>query len=121
MGVRKKNKVQPLRPSLPRRCKEKNRSGSGIYVEKERILTCRICGETALLRNPDYKPMRSERVYISKKETAELPSDVDVECAICLNSFRYKRMLLLSCNHSFHKKCITQWFKIDIRCPMCRK
>ncbi|GFQ85903.1 e3 ubiquitin-protein ligase ATL6 [Trichonephila clavata] len=122
MGLRKnKNKALPLRQSLPRRCKEKNRPGSGIYEEKERVITCRVCGETAFLRNPNFKPLSGERVIISKKETAELPCDVDIECAICLNSFQYKRMLLLSCNHRFHKKCITQWFKTDVRCPLCRK
>ncbi|GIX98120.1 hypothetical protein CDAR_501081 [Caerostris darwini] len=122
MGVRKKKTTTiPLRPSLPRRCKEKQRPGSGIFEEKERAMACRICGRTAVVRDPNYSPKHKDLVYVSKKETVELPTDVDIECAICLNTSRYKRMLRLFCNHRFHKKCIMQWFKNDIRCPVCRK
>ena len=47
----------------------------------------------------------------------------DVEtCPICIDQFKegeYYR--LLHCKHTFHKKCIDQWFKKDhFDCPMCR-
>jgi len=43
-------------------------------------------------------------------------------CAICQEEYRlkeYKRVL--TCDHSFHKRCIDKWLKTNLSCPMCRK
>ncbi|GBN65842.1 hypothetical protein AVEN_82879-1 [Araneus ventricosus] len=120
MGVRKRNKALPSRPSLPRRCKEKQQGGSGIYEEKERALKCNLCGKMTLLRDPGCVAYHGELEYLPQEETVELPSNVDIECSICLNSCKFKRMLKLLCDHRFHKKCILKWFQVDIRCPLCR-
>lgn len=44
-------------------------------------------------------------------------------CTICINQYikgEYKRTL--SCQHSFHKKCVDKWFKYgNTSCPICRK
>tara|TARA_B100001059_G_C17767393_1_gene546399 strand:+ start:640 stop:1101 length:462 start_codon:yes stop_codon:yes gene_type:complete len=43
-------------------------------------------------------------------------------CPICLEEFKvgeYKRCL--SCNHTYHKKCIDKWIKKCNTCPECRK
>ena len=43
-------------------------------------------------------------------------------CSICLESFaKNEKISLLSCNHTFHKQCITEWFKKDTSCPICRQ
>lgn len=43
-------------------------------------------------------------------------------CAICQESFqKYDISRLLFCLHSFHLKCIDQWFVHDNTCPLCKK
>lgn len=41
-------------------------------------------------------------------------------CAICYDDFieneRYRK---LPCSHEFHKRCIDQWFKESVKCPLC--
>lgn len=41
------------------------------------------------------------------------------ECSICLETDD-KPTQTLSCNHTFHKKCISKWLKNSDSCPMCR-
>ena len=46
-------------------------------------------------------------------------------CSICLEDLNKTNDIILSCNHLFHKKCISQWYdsiylhKIKT-CPLCR-
>ena len=42
-----------------------------------------------------------------------------MECVICLKNNK-KFYKLKRCNHSFHKKCIIQWFEKSLSCPICR-
>ena len=43
----------------------------------------------------------------------------DKECAICLEEIKDKKLIVLKCNHIFHKKCINTWLKKNETCP-CR-
>ncbi|KAI3383068.1 hypothetical protein SNEBB_001527, partial [Seison nebaliae] len=47
-------------------------------------------------------------------------------CSICLGSLTLsdsseQSNFALSCGHSFHSKCIAQWWKNQTQCPECRK
>lgn len=43
------------------------------------------------------------------------------ECSICMETCQtIKHSLLTTCNHVFHKKCITKWSKNKPECPLCR-
>lgn len=42
-------------------------------------------------------------------------------CCICLEDFTpTDNVILLPCNHNFHRTCITESFKYQQRCPLCR-
>ena len=44
------------------------------------------------------------------------------ECSICLEQYIKKdKIIELSCNHMFHKKCIKEWIKNNNTCPQCRE
>ena len=48
-------------------------------------------------------------------------SNIESQCLVCLeilnkNDLKY----IISCKHSFHKKCIIKWFKTNPSCPGCR-
>ena len=44
-----------------------------------------------------------------------------VDCAICLEELKENNKVILECYHSFHIKCIKEWFKNNNTCPFCRK
>ena len=46
----------------------------------------------------------------------------DCECSVCLDAFSASslRACKLPCGHIFHRRCITEWLRVDVRCPNCR-
>ena len=58
----------------------------------------------------------------NKKKVVEVSVSEDDDCPICLNGGG--DWVRLSCNHTFHKKCICMWHEFSKReglsCPMCR-
>jgi len=41
-------------------------------------------------------------------------------CTICQDPSTAEMCMLRSCNHPFHRSCISQWFRTSSRCPVCR-
>lgn len=50
------------------------------------------------------------------------PEPKDLTCAICQESALTDRPLAIRCGHTFHLKCVAQWFAISMSrtCPQCR-
>ena len=48
---------------------------------------------------------------------------LQTDCSICMDNYKYKqyKRILPECKHTFHKKCIDNWFKKNSSCPVCRK
>lgn len=47
--------------------------------------------------------------------------DFEANCVICLDKFDENAVIRdLSCNHSYQKLYIDNWFKVSRRCPTCR-
>ena len=53
-----------------------------------------------------------------------------MSCSICLDLLNKEsdQIVVTSCRHIFHKKCLIKWFKSDIKnnnsftsCPICRE
>jgi hypothetical protein len=42
------------------------------------------------------------------------------ECPICIETMLKSKHINLVCNHKFHTKCIVNWFKEQVTCPLCR-
>ena len=46
------------------------------------------------------------------------------ECSICLEEYEKDSKDLLSylfCKHTFHRKCIENWLKTSVLCPLCKQ
>ncbi len=45
----------------------------------------------------------------------------DTECAICKEDYiKDDKIMKLNCDHYLHKKCLSEWLKINKTCPYCR-
>jgi hypothetical protein len=59
------------------------------------------------------------------QEDSRIPERFDYpgnsECAICLDPLESEHLELarLSCNHSYHKQCIFEWYENNFKCPLC--
>jgi len=53
------------------------------------------------------------------------PSKTDVmQCVICLGEFKREELVCVGkCHktHIFHDKCLDEWFKVKLTCPLCQK
>jgi hypothetical protein len=58
------------------------------------------------------------------KEKAQEASRQDQSiyaCAVCMEDYKEQEALLvLPCNHQFHRKCVRTWLQISKTCPTCR-
>jgi len=46
----------------------------------------------------------------------------EVNCAICLDKLKGGQMVkALNCTHKYHSKCINDWLKQQLRCPLCKE
>lgn len=44
------------------------------------------------------------------------------ECSVCISDFQKEEIVvILSCNHVYHKNCVEEWIKTKSNCPYCRK
>ena len=46
----------------------------------------------------------------------------DALCVVCLGGYRHGTpvVLLPSCSHHFHQRCITAWLRVNASCPLCK-
>lgn len=45
----------------------------------------------------------------------------EVSCAVCMDNLQANDMVRqLSCKHTYHDKCVSQWLEINSTCPLCR-
>jgi hypothetical protein len=43
-------------------------------------------------------------------------------CAICIDELKSGNMVkALNCAHKFHSKCINDWLKVKLKCPLCKQ
>jgi len=48
--------------------------------------------------------------------------DNNQECSICLEEYsKNNKIMILNCNHTFHKSCLELWIKDNNTCPICRE
>ena len=82
-----------------------------IQVEIENIYGTR---ESLQIKDPRLDQF--ERKKVQRRDENMEP------CLICLEDFlRGDKMVVLSCDHYFHRGCISKWFDQKASCPKCRK
>lgn len=59
----------------------------------------------------------AEQIQTAVEQVAVAP---DTVCAICQEPITTTASRIRHCNHCFHRECISEWFTMNSRCPMCR-
>ena len=71
------------------------------------------------LTNIDQSP-KSRYLILNSQRNISLNDSLD-DCYICLSSLlKRNRLIRLFCGHTFHLKCIFEWFNQKISCPTCK-
>jgi len=67
------------------------------------------------------KPLTHEQWDLVKK-SSDSREDSGVPCSICLEDFRERAQVILSCSHVLHAECLRSFEKFSgsRRCPLCR-
>ena len=78
-----------------------------IQIFNECIKTCK--NNYDILKLPVYKILSNDNLLLD-------------ECPICLEKYKVNdKIIKLYCSHSFHKDCLSEWFKKNNTCPQCRE
>ncbi|KYN97520.1 RING zinc finger protein, putative [Plasmodium reichenowi] len=78
------------------------------------------------LENNDSKNKENYHHINRKRElhttTSTLKSNlINEQCAVCFEYFQdYDKCIKLTCLHTYHWKCVKNWFKFNLTCPCCR-
>lgn len=57
-----------------------------------------------------------EEIQAATEQHVNIP---DTTCSICQETVECATRIR-ACGHCFHSECISQWFSMNTRCPMCR-
>ena len=91
---------------------------SPYYVEYKPFLLVLFSISTLCALNY-FNNTYKKRKYINNKLKLLLLNSN--ECAICLDKIENnKNIILLNCDHYFHKNCLDNWFVKSKTCPICR-
>ncbi|XP_048583731.1 E3 ubiquitin-protein ligase RNF115 [Nematostella vectensis] len=67
-------------------------------------------------------PAENDKIEnLPKVKVTQSLIDSRTECAVCQEQLKlHEEVLMLPCNHHYHKDCIIPWLKMHDSCPICR-
>ncbi|CAF0904919.1 unnamed protein product [Rotaria sordida] len=69
-------------------------------------------------REREQLPKKAEKNTTNKNDETVAIED---QCLICLENLSLNKTETFPCNHTFHRMCLEEWFKIERTCPLCRQ
>jgi hypothetical protein len=105
---------------------------SSFYFQYNPIYTPQITLETippnANAIPPNTVPSHVSSEIISNHKILIDSENIDVECSICLETYKKSNFVMLDCKHMFGRKCFFSWMKNNKNnknnnnktCPLCR-
>lgn len=58
--------------------------------------------------------------HFPKNKKEEVDEGSIENCTVCFDPKKYP-LIILQCTHTFHQKCLLDWTKKNINCPLCRQ
>ena len=62
-----------------------------------------------------------EKSSKNSEKNPNTSNNPEEQCLICLEDLSSKKTETFPCDHTFHRPCLEEWFKIERTCPLCRK
>lgn len=73
------------------------------------------------LEKPTGQRLQAQKTWATSREVPLSFNGTLHNCSICLEELVGSlKVMKTSCGHSFHEKCLQEWFKKDHTCPICR-
>jgi hypothetical protein len=91
------------------------------------MVLCLICGRS---RNRSHSSLVNKMPYMNavnglmRKKYTDINEKNMNECAICMEEYKDDDEIAeLKCSekHYFHSKCLEEWLKNKLECPLCKK
>ena len=76
------------------------------------IISAVVCNKLKCCMKPKMSNISLSNIIVE--------AGVNLQCPICLCPI-LENGVSTECNHSFHKKCILEWYSIQKTCPICRQ
>tara|TARA_B110000902_G_scaffold261494_2_gene336379 strand:+ start:49 stop:405 length:357 start_codon:yes stop_codon:yes gene_type:complete len=99
---------------------DRDLSSDGIVL----ILCLSFCQFSYYSLNRCFKKIK-ESYRLNKKIKKINGSDLENlinECSICLEEYKInEKIMILDCDHIYHKECINLWLNENHNCPICRE
>ena len=93
----------------------------GVRIEGKLVInTDRDTANSLILDWFGNKPLNPEKISTYPLYVVNDPNTVEYNCQICMEKYETNDvvLMLLPCNHYYHKSCITEFFKYKSVCPI---
>ncbi|XWV26120.1 RING finger domain protein [Tupanvirus soda lake] len=92
-----------------------------LIIEIANGIPIQIGATDAELNKLNYCKFVDGKLVCSNNESLTNENYNEMKCIICQDDYQnYENIIILSCQHHYHKKCGSDWLKINKTCPICR-
>lgn len=100
---------------------------TNLQCKRNKSVGCDFCYQHIHLNAKNKKEEKTEKKSEENKNVDDCSNEncsienCSIEnCSICLDKKTYS-LIILQCTHTFHEKCLLEWTKQNIVCPLCRQ
>ena len=65
-------------------------------------------------------PIRPNPAQVESSVISVSPPSPSVICSICQDTISNDACQIRQCGHHYHRRCLSDWLSVSVRCPICR-
>ena len=67
-----------------------------------------------------YNQLQPDSLLVSMKSPSSTHPHLNDVCSICHDTMESSASCVTTCDHVFHRTCLTMWLNVSLSCPSCR-